>query len=92
MKTTFTASEEAQKAIKTWMTLSEKFRNSYFWKSPMSASSRRHMEQVNSFKYEDEHLSLSFSISCSCKNIYVNKSVSIDGKPTNATALKKFIS
>lgn len=67
-----------------------KFKNSYFWTPPSSASSRRAMEfddsimvEVNGNAYE-----LKQSISCSCKNVYYSKSIVKNGKVTNLTALK----
>lgn len=67
-----------------------KFKNSYFWTPPRSASSRRAMEfddnitvQVNGNAYE-----LKQSISCSCKNVYYSKAIIKNGKVTNLTALK----
>lgn len=84
-------SEKAKEAIQIYLRLNEKFRNSYFWSSPSGASSRRSYEQKNSFEYEDEKFSLSFQVSCSCRNIYVSRNVMIDGVKKTAAALKKYV-
>lgn len=91
MATKTQISEETKNAISTYINLSEKFKNSYFWNSPSSASQRRSMEQKNSFEYEGDGITLSFSISCSCKNVYVSKSITIDGISKTVASLKKYI-
>ena len=91
MKNQLTLSDTAKSAVQTYIKLSEKFRNSYFWKPPTNASSRRNYEQSNSFAFEDENLLLKFNVSCSCKNIYVSKTVMIQGKSSNIKGLKNLI-
>lgn len=91
MKTKLQISNETKQAIQTWINLSNKFKGSYFWKSLGNAGTRRSMEAKNTLDYESDGIKLHFSITCSCKNVYVNKSVEINGKLTNATALKKFL-
>jgi len=88
---TKTISTETKNAISTYLMLNEKFRNSFFWSPPSGASSRRSYEEKNSFEYSGDGIELTFKVECSCKNIYITKSVSIDGMTTNATSLKKFI-
>ena len=92
MKATATQiSEQTKQAITTYLSLNDKFRNSYFWSSPSNAASRRSYENRNHFEYEGDGISLSFIVRCSCKNIYVSKSVAINRESKTAAALKKYV-
>lgn len=92
MKTSVKVSEQTVNAIRDFLSLNERFKDSYFWASPsFSASQRRAYENKNSFSYEGDGIKLNFSVYCSCKNFYVLKTVEINGKTTNATSLKKYI-
>lgn len=92
MKTTMAISVETRKAIETYIELNEKFKGSYFWRSPQSANQRRDMERKNSFEYEGDNIKLSFNVSCSAKNIYITKSILINGEVKTVRSLKPFIS
>lgn len=91
MKTLTQISSETKKAIQVYLNLSEKFKNSYFWSAPSSANQRRKMESDNTFNYEGDGIQLSFSLDVSCKNIYVRKSILIDGKIKTIVSLKKIL-
>lgn len=84
-------SEQTKNAIRTYLNLNAKFKNAYFWSSPFSANQRRSYEEKNSFTYEGDGITLNFEVSCSCKNIYINKKITINGETKNATSLKKYI-
>lgn len=87
-----TISEETKQAISDFLRLSEKYAKCYFWSARgTNANTRRTQEQRDSMKYEGDGISLDFSLSISCNHYYVTKSIMIDGKTTNANALKKFI-
>ena len=83
--------EETKQAIRFYLSESLRLKNAYFWNSPSSAHSRRGYETKNSFSYVGDEIELEIKVSCSCKNIYVYRTVIIEGKKTTATALKKFI-
>ena len=76
--------------VQDFLSNDAKFKNSYFWTPPSSASCRRAMEfddcikiEVNGNTYE-----LKQSVSCSCRNVYYSKSIIKNGRVTNLTALK----
>jgi hypothetical protein len=91
MKAQKQITEETKKAIQTYLSLNAKFKNAFFWSSPQRADSRRSYEKHNTFRFSNEGIELKFIVQCSAKNIYITKEVVIDGRPTNATALKKFV-
>lgn len=57
----------------------EKFANTYFWKPPCDARSRRYEEKRNSkswsFTVDGKPVTASVEISCSCKNYYAYRTV-----------------
>lgn len=84
-------SDKTKDAIEEFLALSVKFKNAWFFKPDSSASSRRKYESRYSMKYIGDGIALIFTVRCSARNVYVSKSVEINGKVTNATALKKFV-
>lgn len=80
-----------------------KFRNAYFRSPPGNASSRRSYEEKHSWasqvwiQHETARtnrrylVEVSFQVSCSCRNIYIDKSIWINGKGTNLTGLRGFV-
>lgn len=84
-------SAKAKQAIRSYLSLSEKLKGSYFFKPPSNAGSRRSYEKSNSFAYKDDMFDLSISVQCSAKNVYVYKSIYINGVKKTAAALKKFV-
>ncbi len=65
MKTKIEVTNETAQAIQTYIDLCEKFKNAYFFKPPMHASSRRKMEEDNNFHYDKDGIKLDFSLSVS---------------------------
>lgn len=84
-------SNETKEAIKTYLEKCNKYKNSYFWSNFGNSSQRSYRENQEQFSYSGDSIELEFSISLSRKNCYVTKSVIINGKKTNANALKKYI-
>jgi len=85
----------------------EKFRNSYFWSPPSGASSRRSYEAKNSWDetLELEYQAKSararlrklkfeviFTVSCSCKNVYVKKGLWVNSHLINLTKFRGIVS
>lgn len=71
----------------------ENMRNAYFFKSPGHASSRRWYEKQHSHDEitwtENGHVfTASFTVSCSCSNVYARGEYTRDGKKTTLTAIK----
>lgn len=83
--------EKVQDAIRQYLELNNKFKNAYFFNPPSSAKERQRYEADNSMTYNKYGLEMFFEVDCSCKNVYVYKHIYIDGKKTNATALKKYL-
>ena len=73
----------------------EKMGKTYFWTPPATAFSRRKFEKENGkkieFTYEGNHYNCSIEVSCSCRNIYVTRTIKVNGKALNIRALKKLI-
>lgn len=71
------------------------FKSAYFWSPPSSASSRRWYEKNHSRSlngvFDGNELDLNLEISCSCKNIYVNRKYYVNGKKTTITKIKNLI-
>lgn len=79
--------------ISNIIALAAKFRNSYFFSSPGSASARRSYERNNSIDTitwtENGHTyTAAFTVSCSCSNVYASGTYTRDGKKTTLTAIK----
>jgi hypothetical protein len=74
-----------------------RFANTYFWTPPQQASSRRSEERRNSnfweFEVDGQNVSCEIKISCSCKNYYSNRIISVAGenKKMMIPYLKKLI-
>lgn len=73
----------------------EKMGSAHFWTPPSSASGRRSYEKYHSRKLDtviDGHrIEGEICVDCSCKNIYVNRTLLVDGAKKRITALKKLI-
>ena len=73
-----------------------KMKGSYFFTPPSSANSRRQYEENNSdnfrFIANDHLIDVTQNVSCSCRNIYYNMSVTIDDNKENKLLdyLKKY--
>lgn len=86
-------SESTKTQLSDFITQWEKLANAYFWTPPSSASSRRSYE-----KYQSRELSIpeigidaTIDVSCSCKNIYVTRTLKVNGELKRITALKKLL-
>lgn len=84
---------EIIESIRKIIDTAEKFRSAYFWSSPSCAASRRWMEKQNSVSEitwdEGGHTyTASYSVTCSCKNVYASGYYTKDGKKTTLTAIK----
>jgi len=74
----------------------ERFKNSYFWSPPANAAGRRQYEERNSrqpiiFQYDGSEIEIKQSVSCSCRNIYYNFSVHVDGQKKDIRFLKQLV-
>ena len=79
------------------------FRNAYFWSPPSVANARRRYEKQHSWSevLEIVHetprtrrefiIKVSCEVSCSCRNIYVYKSITINGFRVNLTKFRGFV-
>ncbi len=79
--------------INTMVNNYEKYKGCYFWKQTGSAASRRRQEFTESLsfnlfgkKYEWEQ-----ELSISCKNFYWTSDITVDGKKSNITSIKKIL-
>jgi hypothetical protein len=78
---------------------STRFKNAYFFRPPQSASGRRWYEKSNSIKKQfywvHEHkryeVSIDFTVSVSCRNVYINRVYTLNKKPCNLLKLKNLI-
>lgn len=71
----------------------EKFKNSFFWRSPNSARGRRDYEKywtipAAEFEYNGVKYSVAYYVECTCNNIYAHGEYYRDGKKTTLTAIK----
>jgi len=84
--------EQIKSQIEEILARHDRFRNSYFWTSPGSASMRRRMEADNSVNLEFTHngrvYQIHQTVSCSCKNVYYRLEVAVDGQKKNVRAIK----
>lgn len=74
---------EAYRAAVRGMDEYDKFGKCYFFRSPTAAASRRKYEEQNSFcseyKLGDDVLKISVDVSCSCKNVYADRKIWLNG-------------
>jgi len=73
-----------------------KFKGSYFWTPPGNAAMRRDYEDKYSrypykFKKNNSVYEITQEVSCTCKNIYYNFNVLVDGSKKDIRALKKLV-
>ena len=78
-------------ALTQFINQSEKFKNAYFWSPPSVAAARRSYEKSNSFSYSGKNYSISFTVSCSAKNIYITKKCIIYGQELTLRDAKKLL-
>jgi len=73
-----------------------KFKNAYFFTPPQHAHQRRSYESRQSishcfYYFKDRKkiaIDLDFDVSCSCKNVYINRNYSINGIKCNIAKIK----
>jgi hypothetical protein len=89
--TTSNQKSELENFVAHW----EKMGHAYFWTPPMSASGRRSYEEYQSrvlvAEIAGSIIQASISVSCSCKNIYVTRTLKVNGVQKRITALKNII-
>lgn len=72
-----------------------KFKSSYFWSPPSTASGRRQMEKVNTwgvrFKHQGREYQYSSNVDVSCKNVYYQGVFAVDGEIKNVSLFKKLL-
>lgn len=87
--------DEQYQEFKEFVRLCDYYKNAYFWTPPSSAGQRRSIEKRDYVGYGCEidgvTYWISFSVSCSCRNYYVSKSVYRDGKKTTVTVIKTLL-
>ena len=73
-----------EKELKNVLSQFERFVNTYFWTPPACASMRRAEENRNSniwnFIADGKKVICEIKVSCSCKNYYSSRSISVDGQ------------
>lgn len=85
--------ENTIRKIEEFITTSETLKNAYFWSSPGNASGRRSMEDRYTipeftFNFNKDIYTCELTVSCSCKNVYVTKNITKNGRTTNITPVK----
>lgn len=74
-----------------------RFNGAYFWSPPGSASGRRSEEKRHyrnvDFSVNGEPVNVEIQVTCSCKNYYVSRDVTVDGtrKARGGQFLKKLL-
>jgi hypothetical protein len=91
MKTQINLTQVQKDAINYYLSLNEKYKNSFFWHGNQNAAGRRRQERNDSFEYKDYVIELSFILSCSCRHFYINKTIYVNGEKRNAATLKNLI-
>lgn len=60
----------------------EKMGKTFYWSTPANASGRRYEERKNSrdieFEYDGKKYHVEIAVSCSCRNYYAARTVSVD--------------
>lgn len=88
---TIELTENEKEKVKKFIELSEKLKNAYFFNSYSNARSRRSFENDNSMSIEFKGIKASIDVKMSCHNVYVDKSIYIDGVKKDIRALKKIV-
>jgi hypothetical protein len=84
---------ETIEALKKYALLADKFKHSYFWKPIKGAANRKFMEETNALSYEcaEERIRILFKVDVTCSNIYVSKSVYVDGHKMSMVWVRKIL-
>lgn len=97
LTTTVPALEGATlRTLEDFVAQSDKLKGSFFWSPPANASGRRSYEARNGFPrinfiWGKDEYSMEISVSCSCKNIYVEKTILKNSMKTDVRAIKRII-
>ena len=74
----------------------EKFRSSYFWSAPTTASARRAMERRYStdlkFNFQDDLYEVKQTVTASARHVRYSMNVLVNGKKKDVRAIKRLIS
>lgn len=86
-------SQQTITGIRQILEEAERMKNAYFFSPPQSAGERRNYEKFHSCPEitwtESGHIfTASFSVSCSCRNVYAAGDYTKDGKKTTLTAIR----
>jgi hypothetical protein len=84
------------KQIEEFLSTSNYLRNAFFWSPPKNAAGKRSMENRYTipeftFTYGKDIYTCELSVSCSCSNVYVTKTITKNGKITNITPVKNVL-
>ena len=84
---------ELHKQLSTVLRTHDRYRGSYFWNPPSSASQRSAMEFEThlKFSYKEEIYEIIQSVSCSCRNIYYHCSIYQNDKKKDIRIVKKLL-
>ena len=82
-------------SVKRYVRIWKSYDGAYFWHPEGNARGRRNAEKYNTFEYHfcyDDHVfSMYVSMSQSCKNVYVTRMLTRDGKRVTIRALSKYV-
>lgn len=69
--------------------LNRSMKNAYHFTPPTHASGRRHYEGTHSCSFSFDDISVKMETSCSCRNVYFNQEIYVDGKKGTIRSVKK---
>ena len=82
-------------SVKRYVRIWKSYDGAYFWHPEGNARGRRKAEEDNTFEYNfhyDGHwFTMNVSMSQSCKNVYVTRMLTKDGKRVTIRALSKYV-
>lgn len=94
-KTTIKLTKEQRAGFEHFMALCDKYKNSWFWGDNGNASRRNFIEKRDCMTFETvvngTTYYVSFSVSLSRTNVYVQKYVTKDGKQTTARVIRTLL-
>lgn len=87
--------EEQRTKFEVFLWLCKYYRNSYFWGNMGNAYHRRRIEKNDYLDYQTEvngvEYDIHFSVSLSCRHVYVTKYIYRDGIKTNARVIRTLL-
>ena len=94
-KTTIKLTQEQRAGFEKFMALCDRYKNSWFWGDNGNASRRNYIEKRDCMDFETVVNGItyfvSFSVSLSRTNVYVQKYVTKDGKQTTARVIRTLL-